>query len=386
MDHYSTISMGSRVALDSHSPMSMDCPYPTKARSSSHHSSGMSKHFNQQYALQADVTFWKEHTTPTMASSNVTQAIIPSLPASTSTRLAPLVVTGPSSSLQLSQNHVMDSAYMAALDPSSEASLRQAVCQNSTSADTEAMLNLLAATAHPTVLGAEGRGQTSTNGQQSGAPMMIPSYILASMASQPEPTVLQKLSSLGAMQKNLGTGLTPSTKSSKRLGRRAISKKVRPFLCLWPGCGERFPTHYSLKRHFKRHSGDRPHACTVEGCNGRFAEKSTLQRHLQMHNGERPFRCKFKDCGRRYADRLTCQRHEDNYHSGESEGSSRVHRGDSSNDSQASNDSQCSDSTINDMSSPNDSSPSPPSSSGDNSPSEGPDCCASPTEMVMHDR
>jgi hypothetical protein len=99
-------------------------------------------------------------------------------------------------------------------------------------------------------------------------------------------------------------------KVKKRLGRKAVSKKTRKFECVWAGCGESFPTQYSLKRHYKRHRGDRPHPCTVQGCNARFAEKSTLQRHLQMHSGLRPFQCKYEGCGRRYADRLTCQKHE----------------------------------------------------------------------------
>lgn len=96
---------------------------------------------------------------------------------------------------------------------------------------------------------------------------------------------------------------TPQPKVKKRLGRKATSKKTRKFACVWAGCGESFPTQYSLKRHYKRHRGDRPHPCTVEGCNARFAEKSTLQRHLQMHSGLRPFQCKYEGCGRRYDSR-----------------------------------------------------------------------------------
>eukprot|EP00808_Paulinella_micropora_P024345 g5965.t1 len=372
MDHFATNpAMGSTVAVDPNTSAilassQMDC-HP-KARSSTQ-PHPLAKPF-QPFSVHADVTFWKEHTTPTLAVTAATQntagasavstaalavvprdrnnqrlvatRVLPSMPASA--RPSDQMVSVGDTVL-LHDSNALEPAFMTAVDiaeipkATSTASPRmigQQAQQSSQPTTTHAMLNLLAATAHPAVVGSE-----QTLEQSAGSmPIIIPSYILASMANtnraQPNGGLLQKLGTLGAAppKAEIVNGAPLSAVPTKRLGRRAASKKIRPFLCLWPGCGERFPTHYSLKRHFKRHSGDRPHACTVEGCNGRFAEKSTLQRHLQMHNGERPFRCKFPYCGRRYADRLTCQRHEENYHSGEDEVTRKTSR-----DSMSGNDS-----------------------------------------------
>jgi len=65
----------------------------------------------------------------------------------------------------------------------------------------------------------------------------------------------------------------------------------------------------SLKRHMKKHTGERPHACPYN-CGKRFAEKSTLTRHVRIHTGERPYICKFPGCGKSFADRTNVKRHE----------------------------------------------------------------------------
>eukprot|EP00457_Paulinella_chromatophora_P002981 gb/GEZN01002986.1/.p1 GENE.gb/GEZN01002986.1/~~gb/GEZN01002986.1/.p1 ORF type:complete len:566 (-),score=82.53 gb/GEZN01002986.1/:551-2248(-) len=111
--------------------------------------------------------------------------------------------------------------------------------------------------------------------------------------------------------------------SEKRRGRKPSRNSgaaaARPFVCPYPGCGDGFPTQFSLKRHFKRHSGQKPFSCTwqnqdtKERCSMRFAEKSTLKRHLQMHVGKKPYVCPFPECHRSFADRINLQRHEDKH-------------------------------------------------------------------------
>ena len=100
------------------------------------------------------------------------------------------------------------------------------------------------------------------------------------------------------------------SRTPKRRGRKPANKAstsvVRQFTCHHPNCGDSFPTQFSLKRHFKRHTGQRPYKCTWVNaetgkiCPMRFAEKSTLKRHIQMHNGNKPYVCNFADCKRRY--------------------------------------------------------------------------------------
>eukprot|EP00808_Paulinella_micropora_P023182 g10829.t1 len=123
-----------------------------------------------------------------------------------------------------------------------------------------------------------------------------------------------------------GTGSSPrgehvvqmgSAATEKRRGRKPKTSTlvVRPFVCPEPNCGYSFPTHFSLKRHLKRHNGQKPFQCTFydpqtqERCSMSFSEKSTLKRHLQMHTGRRPYCCEFPGCTRRFADRVNLQRH-----------------------------------------------------------------------------
>eukprot|EP00808_Paulinella_micropora_P004871 g47954.t1 len=107
--------------------------------------------------------------------------------------------------------------------------------------------------------------------------------------------------------------------SEKRRGRKSKSSCPKAFLCPVAHCGYGFPTHFSLKRHLKRHSGQKPFQCTFvepttkERCTMAFAEKSTLKRHLQMHNGRRPYKCEFPGCNRRFADRVNLNRHLDKH-------------------------------------------------------------------------
>mmetsp|Transcript_21902 Transcript_21902/g.53599 ORF Transcript_21902/g.53599 Transcript_21902/m.53599 type:complete len:504 (+) Transcript_21902:310-1821(+) len=85
--------------------------------------------------------------------------------------------------------------------------------------------------------------------------------------------------------------------------------KGKPYRCEAPGCDCSFSTRFSLKRHMKKHTGERPHICPYN-CGKRFAEKSTLTRHVRIHTGERPYVCKFPNCGKSFADRTNVKRHE----------------------------------------------------------------------------
>jgi len=131
------------------------------------------------------------------------------------------------------------------------------------------------------------------------------SPLIYPFSSASVPSFPGSMSSLADMKK-------PTTIHAGKIKR--LKRKDKVHTCEHGGCGFSFPTRFSLKRHQKRHTGEKPFLCNWvengEPCGTRFAEKSTLKRHLQTHTGEKPFKCSRPGCDRVFADRLNCHRHE----------------------------------------------------------------------------
>jgi len=100
------------------------------------------------------------------------------------------------------------------------------------------------------------------------------------------------------------------TKGSSAARRKRLVKGPHGYLCTHAGCGESLKTRFSLKRHMKKHTGEKPHACPYQGCTKRFPESSTLKRHVRIHTGEKPFKCRYPGCIKSFADATNVKRHE----------------------------------------------------------------------------
>lgn len=62
-------------------------------------------------------------------------------------------------------------------------------------------------------------------------------------------------------------------------------------------CEKVFTHRGDLKRHNRKHTGEKPYECTE--CLKKFSQLSNLSRHRLVHSGERPFAC--AQCGQSYS-------------------------------------------------------------------------------------
>jgi hypothetical protein len=65
--------------------------------------------------------------------------------------------------------------------------------------------------------------------------------------------------------------------SSTSSSSTASSVSSSQFTCTVAGCGETLKTRFSLKRHMKKHTGEKPHTCPYPNCRKKFPESSTLK-------------------------------------------------------------------------------------------------------------
>ena len=82
------------------------------------------------------------------------------------------------------------------------------------------------------------------------------------------------------------------------------------YACTHTGCGQLLKSRFSLKRHMKKHTGEKPHLCPFKSCHRKFSETTALKRHARIHTGEKPYKCGFADCTKTFADATNVKRHE----------------------------------------------------------------------------
>ncbi|KAL2653392.1 hypothetical protein R1flu_021520 [Riccia fluitans] len=110
------------------------------------------------------------------------------------------------------------------------------------------------------------------------------------------------------------------------------------FICVYPGCGDKFPNDAELvkhaveahpyllcevcgetiarknfSRHVRNHGAPKPIkvACPYEGCTHQYNRETNLRIHIEaFHHKLKPFVCSYDGCGKRFAYKNVLERHE----------------------------------------------------------------------------
>lgn len=87
--------------------------------------------------------------------------------------------------------------------------------------------------------------------------------------------------------------------------------------CPYDGCNEVLTSKSAYHAHLRTHDVDqRPFLCLVPGCNQRFARKAYLVVHERTHTGDRPYECKVPACGKRFTQKSALNSHCKTVHQG----------------------------------------------------------------------
>ncbi|XP_039301407.1 zinc finger protein 628-like [Nilaparvata lugens] len=68
-------------------------------------------------------------------------------------------------------------------------------------------------------------------------------------------------------------------------------KKIKLYSCA--DCSYETRWIYHLKRHMRKHTGEKPFSCEL--CDYKCAQSSALKSHIRTHTGEKPFSCEYCD-------------------------------------------------------------------------------------------
>ena len=104
----------------------------------------------------------------------------------------------------------------------------------------------------------------------------------------------------------------PEIKGSRKLATRSPSKtcssqvlkqkktttqKKKRHKCKVDGCVAAFPYASDLKRHNRKHTGEKPFKCEVSRCNASFSQMAHLTKHRWTHSVDMPYKCEVDGCG-----------------------------------------------------------------------------------------
>ena len=126
-------------------------------------------------------------------------------------------------------------------------------------------------------------GSLSGLSQQLGmAGLAQPSTAAAMASAIPQPPS----SSSSTASSSSSSATLPSSRALP--GLNGLSVDAPHYKCTHSSCGQVLKSRFSLKRHMKKHTGEKNHNCPFKNCHRKFSETTALKRHARIHTGEKP--------------------------------------------------------------------------------------------------
>uniref|UniRef100_A0A7S3PK91 C2H2-type domain-containing protein n=1 Tax=Aplanochytrium stocchinoi TaxID=215587 RepID=A0A7S3PK91_9STRA len=109
--------------------------------------------------------------------------------------------------------------------------------------------------------------------------------------------------------------LEESNKCLEFLDKKRSEKKMKNFVCKYPGCKKRFSWKWSMETHSRTHQGDSARTYKCKHCDKGFFTVGCLKSHTKIHT-RKPggFICEAEGCGKTYSTSEGLRLHTRNHH------------------------------------------------------------------------
>ena len=107
------------------------------------------------------------------------------------------------------------------------------------------------------------------------------------------------------------TGVTVEAASSSHYEKSVRPHTdLKPYECVFDGCGKVFSLGRDLRAHLHSHPVEKPYECGAEGCSRAFSQKNHLVIHQRTHSVEKPYKCGTLGCSKVFSQKHDLRVHQ----------------------------------------------------------------------------